>query len=590
MAPSTLHQGRRRHGTDNFTGLVWLKRANCFGEELDALTSAEVLARGQCGLNDGSKAGDWRLPNVNELESLVHAGRADQEVSFPLTVREDSNIYIPKNIRERSDRMMTTKGILVGYIGKAVARFQTGAIPLGSTSYNFYPVRNGFLFFFGRCLAVFFSLFLSASPLFAQWTFYSLHPTDGSATQSIAKAVSGGQVAGELRTSDDTPHAALWRTPKTPFPTLMDTSAGPSGICGMSGGVQVGNRGPGMAFWRGEPDEYFNVVNPSGLSGGSLQAVLANKMVGYAFGGEKDHPVIYTLTGNTTKTGVDLLPDGKQAGHLYAIAGATKATLGIQAGYVEDVNVTQAALWRGSAASYVDLHPTQGNWVHSSAFAAFGGFQGGLVEDDKRNRHAALWNGTAESFVDLHPTAEEFGDYDSFIYGMTDGVQVGYLMSPSGEDILAALWEGTAGSFFNLNSVLPSKYIASQAWAADRYNGELWVVGNVYNSETSRIEAGLWVRSEPVTCTYKISRASKTFAKRGGKANVRVRATGSSSCSGPSVAVSDPSWITATVSFFEKDKGSVSVTVSANNTTSSRTGFVAIGNQVFSISQRGGSL
>lgn len=65
--------------TDNLTGLIWLKNANCFGSSdwTTALTSANSLADGSCGLTDGSAAGEWRLPNVNELESLVHAGASN---------------------------------------------------------------------------------------------------------------------------------------------------------------------------------------------------------------------------------------------------------------------------------------------------------------------------------------------------------------------------------------------------------------------------------------------------------------------------------------------------------------------------------
>ena len=66
--------------TDKLTGLIWLKDASCaeLGPNGDgtahwepALEAATALASGRCGLTDGSVAGDWRLPNINELHSLV---------------------------------------------------------------------------------------------------------------------------------------------------------------------------------------------------------------------------------------------------------------------------------------------------------------------------------------------------------------------------------------------------------------------------------------------------------------------------------------------------------------------------------------
>jgi len=62
--------------TDNLTGLIWLKNASCGGEMTwaSALTYCKNLASGSCGLTDGSSAGDWRLPNVKELQSLIHYG------------------------------------------------------------------------------------------------------------------------------------------------------------------------------------------------------------------------------------------------------------------------------------------------------------------------------------------------------------------------------------------------------------------------------------------------------------------------------------------------------------------------------------
>lgn len=67
--------------TDNLTSLIWLKNANCPNGTMNwtnALNFANTLFDGStshnggdCGLSDGSSAGEWRLPNVNELYSLI---------------------------------------------------------------------------------------------------------------------------------------------------------------------------------------------------------------------------------------------------------------------------------------------------------------------------------------------------------------------------------------------------------------------------------------------------------------------------------------------------------------------------------------
>lgn len=68
--------------TDNLTGLIWLADASCdtlgasgTADWQTALDAANGLANGECGLSDGSSAGDWRLPNRNELASLLDLGQ-----------------------------------------------------------------------------------------------------------------------------------------------------------------------------------------------------------------------------------------------------------------------------------------------------------------------------------------------------------------------------------------------------------------------------------------------------------------------------------------------------------------------------------
>ena len=75
--------------TDSLTGLVWMKNAGCFAASnwAEALTYANQLSSGQCGLTDGSVAGQWRMPNINELESLVDISRSSPALSagYPFT-------------------------------------------------------------------------------------------------------------------------------------------------------------------------------------------------------------------------------------------------------------------------------------------------------------------------------------------------------------------------------------------------------------------------------------------------------------------------------------------------------------------------
>ena len=69
--------------TDNRTGLVWLKNADCFGE-LDWFGAMALIAglgdldcsvsEGEgcdCGLSDGSSPGEWRLPSRKQWQAMV---------------------------------------------------------------------------------------------------------------------------------------------------------------------------------------------------------------------------------------------------------------------------------------------------------------------------------------------------------------------------------------------------------------------------------------------------------------------------------------------------------------------------------------
>ena len=76
--------------TDKLTGLIWMSNARVITARSwsDAIAAANNLYSGQfsTGPKDGSRAGDWRLPNVRELQSMVDYGKVSP--AFPLAEAE----------------------------------------------------------------------------------------------------------------------------------------------------------------------------------------------------------------------------------------------------------------------------------------------------------------------------------------------------------------------------------------------------------------------------------------------------------------------------------------------------------------------
>ena len=124
--------------TDNLTGLIWLKNAHAAGAWktwADALTYCSGLKDGDAGLSDGSTAGDWRLPNVRELFSLIDFGQYMPvlPVEHPFTGVQSSYYW--------------SGSTYAGITGRAwVVGVFHGAVDSGGKSANVadvWPVRGG---------------------------------------------------------------------------------------------------------------------------------------------------------------------------------------------------------------------------------------------------------------------------------------------------------------------------------------------------------------------------------------------------------------------------------------------------------------
>ncbi|WP_162176274.1 DUF1566 domain-containing protein [Candidatus Magnetobacterium casense] len=119
--------------TDNLTGLMWTKDANLAGTvtwqgALDYVTSMNTGA-GTYGYTD------WRLPNINELESLVNAEQAN-----PATWLNSQGFTNVQSLYYWSSTSFadSTSGAWFVYMG-------VGFVHANVKSYGLYvwPVRSG---------------------------------------------------------------------------------------------------------------------------------------------------------------------------------------------------------------------------------------------------------------------------------------------------------------------------------------------------------------------------------------------------------------------------------------------------------------
>lgn len=121
--------------TDHLTGLVWVKNTRALGELAwaDALAACTGLNSGEAGISDGSAEGDWRLPNIKELVSLV-----DYRYVFPALVPDHPFANIATYYWTGTTRSSDTNQawIILSSLGQQDSRTKDTACPV-------WPVRDG---------------------------------------------------------------------------------------------------------------------------------------------------------------------------------------------------------------------------------------------------------------------------------------------------------------------------------------------------------------------------------------------------------------------------------------------------------------
>ncbi|HZV82067.1 MAG TPA: DUF1566 domain-containing protein [Geobacteraceae bacterium] len=142
--------------TDRLTGLIWLKNAFCTDTVngtstnvngllswADALTWSSNLSNGTCGLTDNSTPGDWRLPNITELESLIDVSQANPAypLNYPFTIPNGGGYYWSSTTTVGDGTVVWNMSPMEGLISNSNGSYYFGK---GGTSLSrTWPVRGG---------------------------------------------------------------------------------------------------------------------------------------------------------------------------------------------------------------------------------------------------------------------------------------------------------------------------------------------------------------------------------------------------------------------------------------------------------------
>lgn len=330
------------------------------------------------------------------------------------------------------------------------------------------------------------------------WTVSVLHPSGQTTSEAYGAGV---QQVGYVKPSVQQTRAAMWNGSASSFVDLHPDGALTSLAWGASDGQQVGQvLFPGLgsaaraSLWSGTASSRVD-LNPPGWARSEAFDVAGGQQVGTAQFSSAFVASAILWTG-TAESFVIL--DPPNAG------GASRAegTDGVQqVGFwtLPGPPSIRAALWSGTAASHVDLHPDSIG-VSSRAFDVSRGQQVGVLRlpvpkpGGDSVDVASLWKGSAASWVNLNPA----GAISSEAFGVLNGMQVGYARTVTGRR--ASLWRGTAASWVDLHAFLPPEFSTSTASDIASDGENLTISGFGFNTVNNRTEALIWRAPDPAGC------------------------------------------------------------------------------------------
>ena len=340
------------------------------------------------------------------------------------------------------------------------------------------------------------------------WTWTSLHPSF--AISSYANSIDNGVQVGDA--VFDTPdyngidHPVRWTGTAASVVNLTPGGSQGGNISDFSGDKLVGwwwapiqcyvnhqwltcyyRRG---AWW--SLDGTFHETNYSGYEYTSMSATDGVTVVG---SGSTDDDVgnVYTKAviwqAPTHEFAYSLHP----AGYRNSWAGAVDGEYQFGSASLPFA-VVHAAMWHGTSASFVDMHPS---WAgNSSIVDASDGQQIGVV-NQWNNPHAVIWEGSPESILDVNPV----GAISSTLSACDQGLQIGSAIFPDDPSAQPGIWASSAHSFTSLSGIVPSDYLGFSMNDIELApDGTISMVGSSYNSTLGRTEAILVTSAIAPSC------------------------------------------------------------------------------------------
>ena len=343
-------------------------------------------------------------------------------------------------------------------------------------------------------------LVIIAQPCLSGWDVTRVHPVD--ADWSQLESISGRYASGRIEYTNGPPgvlaQAALYDVKTNTWSALdaRDTYAKANSTQWAAGYLYTDD---GLGNYRFDATAWpigggpARILTPTGSIGSDAFAVSGSMVAGWSESAGKRHAYVWDLV---TGQQYDLHPAAAVSGSSVSGLDGNRAagTLGLGGG------VTHAVLWNDVATDhYVDLNPPAATGG-STAWDVSGNSQAGKVDF----LGAALWHGSAESYVRLHP-AHIANAGNSVAYAVDRHVQAGFVEYDLGPghflrfESHATVWFGTAESMFDLHSLLDPAYyrgsVANDVWVDEI--GNIYVVGYGGVVNGGPAEALLWTYLVP---------------------------------------------------------------------------------------------